>query len=393
MDPALTLETWKTLHSLRELTILARSLTLAARALLPQLAIVFLALSAGPITETLATDEPAFQVPLGSPLRVEFCGAVGRFEIAARTETSTVEVGKPVLLTLRVTATDRPLSPPRREGGLDLRSDPFFAGDPQKDIQRRFFVEIPEPGEKQIDERTWEFSYRLKPVSTEVKQIPEVALVYFDPAFGQNPAGYQKKYSKAVPVTVTPARPDPVKVQGGTEPAPLPEAVLELAPADEVLRLTSIWQPPGLGVLALLFLAPPAGCLAWYAVWRRLHPDEARRARRQRSRAARVALAAIEEARDRPADEQGIKLADTVGVYLRQRLDLAVAVPTPTEAAEHLARAGAAEDLCRNTFDFFRACDVLRFAPPAEKQAADLIKAAESLVLAVEEQTWALHQS
>src|SRR5207248_1790069 len=74
---------------------------------------------------------------------------------------------------------------------------------------------------------------------------------------------------------------------------------------------------PGAFVLGLMLLAPPLGGLAWYVAWRRLYPDAARRARRQRSRAAQEALKALRDAEKRDPDEQARRDAD----LLRQAQD------------------------------------------------------------------------
>jgi hypothetical protein len=111
--------------------------------------------------------------------------------------------------------------------------------------------------------------------------------------------------------------------------------------------------------------------VAWYVVWRRLYPDAARRARIRRSRAARRALHLLRHAgpRETPA---------IVADYLRQRLDLATAEPTPAEVVEHLYRVGMDGQLADRTADFLHACDAARFAPHGNGdelpgQAADLV--------------------
>src|SRR2546423_1050088 len=42
--------------------------------------------------------------------------------------------------------------------------------------------------------------------------------------------------------------------------------------------------------LALLLLLPPAGCIAWYAYWRRHHPDAVRELKQRRHCAAELTL-------------------------------------------------------------------------------------------------------
>ncbi len=309
-----------------------------------------------------------------------FTGAVGTFRVAARAAPTTVEVEKPVRLTLRVTAVGNPVAPPGRPR-LDAGA-----------FTRPFFVADADPPQKKADERTWEFYYLLKPKSTAVVEVPQVAFHFFDPSFGDDPRGYQRRFTDAIPLKVTPPRPARVTVAGAPDPPPVPDAVLEVVRGDEVLRSDGPWSPPPPGMLALLLLAPPAACAAWYAVWRRFHPDEARRAQRRRSRAARQALQAVRGAGGGEPDQHAGQLADAVTLYLRQRLDLPQAVPTPREASEHLAKAGLSEDLCRQAAAFFDACDTLRFAPHSGGGGEHLADAASDLILAVEEEAWSPHQ-
>jgi hypothetical protein len=327
-----------------------------------------------------AAGEEKFEPPL-EKRPANFSGGVGTFKVAAEATPAKVAIGKPVLFTLRVTAIGKPVAAPARPR---LESD--------ADFKKLFAVETPEPALKHPDDVTWEFYYRLRPRSTDAREIPEVEFSYFDPAFGQDPSGYQKKFTDAVPLKVTPAPTEVPKVEGSGGPAAVPDAVLGIVRGEEILAHRRPWSPPGVAILVALLLAPPLACVAWYAVWRRLYPDAARLAHRRRSRAARQALHAISAARALPPHEQGERLADAVTGFLRQRLDLPGAVPTPGETAAHLARVGAAETVQRQALRFFVACDAARFSP-APSGSGELADAASALVLAVEAETWSSHPS
>ena len=216
----------------------------------------------------------------------EFTGAVGIFRVSARLAATTTHVGQPVLFTLRVVADGKPLARPGR---------PRLDAD--KEIAKSFFVEIPDPAEKEIDARTWEFYYLLKPRSMAVKEVPEVPFTFFDPASGQDPKGYQTRFTDALPLKVTPAPDVPVEPTGGAGPAEVPDSVLGIETGAKLLRRDRPWEPPGLVLLLVFLLAPPLACVTWYVIWQRLYPDAARRARQRRSRAARQALHDIRAAR------------------------------------------------------------------------------------------------
>ena len=328
-------------------------------------------------------QEAPFEPPAGDrPAR--FTGAVGVFRISASAAPTTVALGSPVLLTVRITAEGKVLSPPGRPA-LDLAAEDFY-------------VEPADPPSSHPDAGTWEFFYLLKPKNTSVTEISDIPFCYFDPKFGDDPRGYQTRYADAISLKVTPAAPPPDT--SARRAAAVPDSVLTLARGEQVLRRQRPWSPPRLGVLIVLLLAPPLACLAWYLVWQRLYPDVARQTRRRRSRAARLALQALENACSLPAEQQADRIAEAVALFLHRRLDLPAATPTPAEAAASLEKAGVPEDLRRQAAAFVEACDVLRFAPaqPAplptgergdrEGSANDLCAAATALVLAVEEETW-----
>jgi hypothetical protein len=322
--------------------------------------------------------EEKFEPPAsGKP--EEFTGAVGVFRVRATLSAPTVPLGQSVRFTLRVTADQKPLARPGRPR-LDTDAE----------IARRFFVETPDPAETEIDANTWEFYYFLKPRAREVKEVPEVPFWFFDPAAGQDPSGYQKRFTDALPLKVTPAPAESQELK--TTPAQVPEAILHIETGERLLRQDLLWELPGPVLLALFLLVPPLACGIWYIVWQRLYPDAARRARQRRSRAARQALHDLRGARGL-AREQASRLADVVTLYLRYRLDLPASVPTPLEVTAHLEKVGLSEGLCYQAFTFYETCDVLRFAPAPAPDPANVAEMAEALILAVESETCSLHQS
>src|SRR5262249_48343345 len=148
-------------------------------------------------------------------------------------------VGQPVLFTLHVTADKKPLARPGRPR-LDTDAE----------IARRFFVEPPDPAEKEIDANTWEFYYLLKPRSMAVKEGPEVPFWFFDPAPHQDPSGYQNRFPDALPLNVMAATTKPLEVN--VTPAQVPETVLAIDTGEKLLRRDQPWELPGAIVLALL---------------------------------------------------------------------------------------------------------------------------------------------
>src|SRR5215469_15106890 len=127
------------------------------------------------LATALQAGQDALFEPPAADRPARFTGAVGVFRISASAAPTTVPVGSPVLLTVRITAEGKVLSPPGRPA-LDQTEangkNPFTAD---------FYVEAADPPTKHPDPATWEFFYLLQPKSTSVKEIPDVPFCYFNP--------------------------------------------------------------------------------------------------------------------------------------------------------------------------------------------------------------------
>jgi hypothetical protein len=316
-----------------------------------------------------AEDEPD-EIPLvGRPSDLPFSGASGRFEVSTRAEPTTLEAETPLTFTVRVQATGPVRHPPRRP---DLRQLPAFA--------ERFHIEDPDGGSRHPDPRTWEFVYRLKPKGTDVTEVPSLPFVYFNPDIRPANRAFQEVYTDAIPLRVKPHEAVAVPLQ-------VPDSAFQLASGPGVLARQTPWAPPGAVVTALLLLAPPLLCAAWYAAWQRRYPDAARQARQRRSRAARLALQQLRAAGGLPLGQRAARAASAVASYLRERLELSAAEPTPTETARHLKQKGCSAQLTEQAAGFFRACDEARFLPAPPRDGPDPAAAGTQLILAVEEET------
>jgi hypothetical protein len=76
--------------------------------------------------------------------------------------------------------------------------------------------------------------------------------------------------------------------------------------------------------------------------------------------------------------------------YLRQRLSLSAAEPTPAEVAYHLERVGASPALASELVRFFADCHAARFASGLMEKREDPAATATRLLLALEEEPWSL---
>jgi hypothetical protein len=294
----------------------------------------------------------------------DFSGLVGTYEIESHASPTEVQVLESLTLTVTITETSSKGPPRLAPQHVDLHLFP-------PSLTRDFYVEAV-PDKPRPDARSREFSYRLKPKSSAVQRIPALKLTYYDPRYGR----YQVAYSRSILITV--------KSSGLAQASPpeqsvrAPEHVYQLVTGPAVLARKE--HSPAWPALTLLLLGPPAVCAAWYVLWKRIRPDDARQARWRRSRAARSALRQLHALR--PAS--GVEAAALVAEYLRQRLNLTVAEPTPEEAWLSLRRARVSPAVSAKVREFFRACDASRFAPAVQRDGQHLATEAQDIIHAVE---------
>jgi len=321
----------------------------------------FLLLALGPACLAADDDDPP---PVGQP--DYFNGAVGKFRITTSADPIQVQAEDPLTYTVRVVAEEMS-RPPKR---------PVLADFPN--FKEGFYIEDIAPAEgNHPDEKTWEFVYRLKPKNTSVNAIPGFLFVFYSPG-----SGYQTKFAPELDITVVARK----QVPTVTKPIGGPETAFVLADGDALRRDDA--RLPELWVLVLMLLAPPIGCIALYLVWRRLYPDDARRAHRRRSRAAQEALRLLHDVQKQTdSEQQALCAAAVIARYLQQRLDWEVIEPTPAEVESYLPAQGISEKLAGQTADLLRTCAAVRFDPDRPSHA-ELAAATSDVILALEAETW-----
>src|SRR5437588_324538 len=142
---------------------------------------------AGKSKETDPIEPPV----AGQP--VNFSGAIGSYAISMQAEPTALEAEERILLKVRIAVTGT--------GSLHQIERPDLRKLPQ--FNKRFEIEngaahdLPKA-------KTREFEYRLRPRNAEVKQIPALPFVYFNPDILPAAKGYQWAYASAIPLTVKP---------------------------------------------------------------------------------------------------------------------------------------------------------------------------------------------
>lgn len=340
-----------------------------------RLAVVLVAVVLGP-------GRADVEAPLvDRPIHVPFSEAIARFvqlspgpvlvapfRVEAEVDRQELEPLAPLRLTVRVRAVGPTLRPPVR---LDLRQVAAF--------DRLFHVEdVSDTPPAGGDGSAWTWVYRLRPRSEAVSEVPGVPFLFYNPDIRPPERAYQLICTDPVPLLVRAAE-RPVM------PVELSEAALSETWDDHLLRPTGVAMP-GAVELALILLTPPLFGLVGLALWRWLRPDALQRARRRRSRAARLALKRLDQGGRLAGRRQAEAIGGAVVGYLHDRFDLGVIEPTPAEAECHLVAAGCSGERTRLAVDLLDASARARFQP-GDEPPSGLAEQARAFILAVEEAT------
>ena len=153
---------------------------------------------------------------------VDFSGVVGRFRIEADVSPKTVPVEDP--LTLRVTIHGEAVTTPPTRGELRIFPEEldFFREDAVDEDRAD-----PAAG-------TWTFVWRLRPKSTDVREVPALRLVYWSPMLRR----FQAATTDPVPIEVRPA--EAVKTPVLAPPVPTEMRFFDISP--------STWDSPAIEI-------------------------------------------------------------------------------------------------------------------------------------------------
>jgi hypothetical protein len=213
--------------------------------------------------------------------------------------------------------------------------------------------------------------------------------VFFNPKILAHEKGYQTTLARAIPLTVQSREKMSLgRVEGKSPRIEAPDSVYQLVEGSMVLRHKERFELPGPFELGSLLLGPPVLGGFWYIVWRQRHPDAVSQARKRRSRAAQNALKALHRLGKLDALAQAQQAEAVMSSYLRQRLALLAAEPTPAEVAQCLEQSGSSPALAQEGARFFAACDAARFAPGVMAKGDNWPETATRLILALEEESW-----
>lgn len=328
------------------------------------------------VSAATAAAQEKFVVPPAHPRG--FSHIAGQYRISVSVAPTEVKVEEPITFKVRIEGKGPAEWQPQRKK-LDIFPD---------DLAEHFFLEDAVEFDLALPEKgLWVFGYRLRPKSEEVKQTPELRLVYYAPG----PKRFQTSFADGMDIVVK-RPPPPTPKELDLKVVAAPPSFFRLASVSEILGDSTMWFP-GSGTLAVLALLPPVACSLGYWWWQRRHPTARQRQALTRSRAARQALEQVQKERPDPA-----RLVALLADYLRQRFDLQTNEPTPAEVAEHLRRLGVSKATRAAWADLLAAAAASRFAPAASycapassEPAPDLVAQATRLIQALEAEP-CLHQ-
>jgi len=199
------------------------------------------------------------------------------------------------------------------------------------------------------------FVYKLRPISTKVTRIPDVAFAFYDPRRVVAPNRPQDKFPKALsnPIEIQVMAVENKSAQRSAISIPAGWETLESSHTHVFMMLMSS--------SAWLFLAPFA-TVAWIVAWRWAFPSAYSLRELTRHRAARQALAAFQS--------DSVNAEAVMARYLHDRFGIdASCIYDRSTLTEQLARAGLDRSRMALTNEFLKLSDQNRFAPAIDRVA------------------------
>ncbi len=314
----------------------------------------------------------------------DYRGAVGNFEIKVTADPATVSVGDPITITLAITDRGNPPS-----DLSTLQPPPFTEGEA---FQTNFRIPS-NPLAGIVEGRVKTFTQSIRPLRSEIDEIPPIRFVSFDPK--------EEKFvvhsSNPIPIHVNPA--DLItgaEIAQGLTPMGGDRRAAGLTSraggiraniADPALVLAESFQPSML-VIALAGGVPPVcfgAAMALLAWRRRLNSDPVARRRREAFPAARQRLRAARNAPDRV---RAAAISSAVTGYIADQLDLPPGAATPQHCLQRLHEAIVLPPTLDTLQSLLRQCEVAQFQASDHVQSAELEANAEACLRELERVDW-----
>lgn len=306
-----------------------------------------------------------------------FSGLVGQYSLAVHAEPTAVRVGEPITLTITVTAAqfmETILFPP-------LRYQPLLIN--------RFEI----PSERSIPQLSGKakiYTQTIRPLSTDLTEIPPIELHFFNPESGQ----YEVAKSSAIPLTVSPSEAVAAYGVNGTlrnRLRAVEEGIRQNYVASDMLKNR---RPPLFGwahplIVFAILLLPPAlfGGLSLVTFFsdRKRHIHRTAKAARA-FRVYRRNAGALRHRNLKMKSEIYRELDRVLRAYLGDRLHKRPGAITFKEVDAALEERGAGKTVRDDLKSLFETCEAYRFTDnfDTEGDAKSIFQHADRIVKAVE---------
>ncbi|MDG2422924.1 MAG: BatD family protein [Phycisphaerales bacterium] len=305
----------------------------------------------------------------------EFNGAVGQFSIETTASPTTVSVGDPVTLTIKLT--DIGTTP------VDMDVVPAPELHEAKALDTDFRVPREAlPGV--VSGRSKTFTQTIRARDDSITSIPPVPYAYFDPESER----YEVTYSRPILLEVNPA--DTITssdISGvvNTSQGPTSDSLHNvagglLANYTGPDRLLADQGPPAIIWLLLLLLAPPLLALGITATRQGLRGHTANPDRIRSRRACRNAISRLDAANAASDAHQGALVAEAICTYVADRTGQPPAGFMRGDAVSTLQSCGVDETLTTQTEKLIATCEHLQYAGGGGSEISSVIESAKSLI-------------
>ncbi len=305
---------------------------------------------------TLATEAvnvESLPLPKGNQ-PANFTGAVGNFTLTATAGPTTITVGDPVTVRVKISGS----------GALDSLALPAQAA--WHDFKTYPPTAKVEPADQFGFQGTKTFEQIVSPLNAEVHELPPLTFAFFNPDDGQ----YHTLTEPATPLTVTAAGTTPLPQIAATKnSAPENQSPQDILPIKQELGTLTpnavplITRPAFLAVQAVPVLAFFAAF-----IWRKRADNLANnpRLRRQRAVAQLVASGLLDLKKfavENKSDEFFALLFRLLQEQLGERLDCPASAITESVVGERLTKIGASSATLELLHELFQLCNQARYAP------------------------------
>jgi len=283
-----------------------------------------------------------------------YAGAIGNFSMAATAGPTTVTVGDPITVRVKITG----------NGSLDSLVLPA------QDAWKNFKTYPPTTKVETTDQfglsGTKTFEQIISPLNTDVHELPPLYFSYFNPDDGQ----YHTLRSVAQPLTVQPAGATPLPpLAAAKNPAPENQSPQDILPIKQTLGpLTQAGTPLVARPVFLAVQAVPVLAFIGAFVWRKRTDNLANNPRLRRRRAVTLLIASgITDLKKYAAANQPDDFFATLFRLLQEqlgeRLDCPASAITENVIEEHPVLRGAPKATLDGLRELFQLCNQARYAP------------------------------